>query len=227
MTALTPVKLARAAEAIILFMLASFVAENASALDLPEPRRDGTYQLERALQERRSVREFARAPLRLEELAQLAWAAQGQTTRGGHRTAPSAGALYPLELFVVAGNVQDLAAGVYRYQPSLHRLAPLTEGDRRGELAAAAWGQGWIAQAPAILVIAAVERRTTAKYGARGVRFVHMEAGHAAQNILLQAVALGLGATVVGAFGDAEVKAAAALPEDAQPLYLVPVGRPR
>lgn len=227
MTALTSIKTARAAGIIMFCMIASIAAGTESALNLPEPRRDGAYPLERALSERRSVREFAEAPLRLEELAQLAWAAQGQAARGGHRTAPSAGALYPLELFVVAGSVQGLAAGAYRYQPSRHALAPVAEGDRRGELAAAAWGQGWIAQAPAILVIAAVERRTTAKYGARGVRFVHMEAGHAAQNVLLQAVALGLGGTVVGAFSDAAVKGAAALQHDAQPLYLIPVGRPR
>ena len=227
MSALTSVKSSRAAGAIILCMIASMAVGIEPALTLPEPRRDSAYPLERALAERRSLREFRDAPLRLEELAQLLWAAQGQVTRSGHRTAPSAGALYPLELFVAAGNVQDLAAGVYRYQPSLHRLALVAEGDRRKPLVAAAWGQRWLAQAPAILVIAGVERRTTAKYGVRGVRYVHLEAGHAAQNALLQAVALGLGATVVGAFSDAEVKAAAALPEDAQPLYLIPVGRPR
>jgi len=225
---LTSIKPARAAGAIMFVMVASVVGgTSALALVLPEPRRDGAYPLERALSARRSVREFGDAPLRLEELAQLAWAAQGQVTRGGLRTAPSAGALYPLELFVVAGNVQDLAAGVYRYQSSLHQLAPVAEGDRRGELVRAAWGQRWLGEAPAVLVIAGVERRTTAKYGARGVRYVHLEAGHAAQNVLLQAVALGLGATVVGAFGDAEVKAAVALRADEQPLYLIPVGRPR
>jgi SagB-type dehydrogenase family enzyme len=173
------------------------------------------------------VREFASAPLRLDDLAQLVWAAQGQTARSGLRTAPSAGALYPLELFVVAGNVQDLAAGVYRYQPSPHRLALVAEGDRRQRLVEAALGQRWIGEAPAILVIAGVERRTTVKYGARGMRYVHMEAGHAAQNALLQAVALGLGATVVGAFSDAEVRTVTALRPDEQPLYLIPVGRPR
>lgn len=226
MTVLTSVKTARAAGAIMLAMIASAVSA-AGALVLPEPRRDGSFPLERALAERRSVREFAGAALRLEELAQLAWAAQGQSAPGGHRTAPSAGALYPLELFVVAGNVQGLATGVYRYQPSLHRLAPLAEGDRRGELVKAAWAQLWVGQAPAIFVIAAVERRTTAKYGPRGVRYVHMEAGHAAQNVLLQAVALGLGGTVVGAFSDGAVKDAAALPREVEPLYLIPVGRPR
>jgi SagB-type dehydrogenase family enzyme len=227
MTALTSIKSLGAAGAIMSCMLASVAAGIEPALTLPEPRRDSAFPLERALSERRSVREFRDTPLRLEELAQLVWAAQGRVTQSGHRTAPSAGALYPLELFVVAGNVQDLAAGVYRYQPSLHGLAPLAEGDRRKQLVEAAWGQRWLAQAPAIVVIAGVERRTTGKYGARGVRYVHLEAGHAAQNVLLQAVALGLGATVVGAFSDAEVKAVAALRADEQPLYLIPVGRPR
>jgi SagB-type dehydrogenase family enzyme len=225
--ALTSIKPARAAATIMSCMLVSAAAASDSARALPEPRRDSAYPLERALAERRSVREFRDSPLRLAELSQLVWAAQGQVTRSGHRTAPSAGALYPLELFVVAGNVQDLAAGVYLYQPSPHRLALVAEGDRRKQLVGAALGQHWIGEAPAILVIAAIERRTTGKYGARGVRYVHLEAGHAAQNALLQAVALGLGATVVGAFSDAEVKTAAALGDDEQPLYLIPVGRPR
>jgi SagB-type dehydrogenase family enzyme len=227
MRALTSIKPARAAATIMSCMLVSAAAASDLARTLPEPRRESAYPLERALAARRSVREFRDAPLRLEELAQLAWAAQGQVTRSGHRTAPSAGALYPLELLVVAGNVQGLAPGIYRYVPAQHRLASLAEGDRRKPLAEAARGQDWIAQAPVILVLAAIERRTTAKYGARGVRYVHLEAGHAAQNALLQAVALGLGGTVVGAFSDADVKASAGLREDEQPLYLIPVGRPR
>jgi SagB-type dehydrogenase family enzyme len=227
MIRLTSIKLAWAVRAIMLCMATSVAARGAAALDLPEPRRDSAYALERALAERRSVREFRDAPLQLEELAQLAWAAQGRSAPDGRRTAPSAGALYPLELLVVAGKVQGLAAGIYRYEPSRHRLVQVAAGDRRKSLADAALGQGWIAQSPAILVVAAVERRTTAKYGTRGERYVHLEAGHAAQNALLQAVALGLGATVVGAFGGAEVKAAAALRDEERPLYLIPVGRPR
>lgn len=202
---------------------AIILAMAASALQASE----GTFPLEQALRERRSVRDFRPDAVRLEEIARLAWAAQGVVTASGQRTAPSAGALYPLELYVVAGNVQGLAAGVYRYEPSSGRLAALAEGERRDDLVRAAWGQRWLGEAPAIFVVAAVERRTTAKYGRRGVRYAHMEAGHAAQNLLLQATALGLGATVVGAFDDAGVKAAAALRDDAQPLYLIPVGRPR
>lgn len=184
------------------------------------------HSLEQALAQRRSVREFAVAPLALEELAQLAWAAQG-ATGGGHRTAPSAGALYPLELSVMVGNVAGLAPGIYRYEPDGHRLALVVKGDRRAQVAAAAFAQGWVAEAPAIFVIAAVARRTTAKYGKRGVRYVHMEAGHAGENLLLQATALGLGATVVGAFDDDKVKTVALLPDDASALSLIPVGRPR
>ncbi|HXZ92849.1 MAG TPA: SagB/ThcOx family dehydrogenase [Burkholderiales bacterium] len=227
MKLLTPVMTAIAAAATMLCMVASPAIAEAPAVELPQARRDSGYALERALAARRSVREFRDAPLRLEELAQLVWAAQGEVAGGPRRTAPSAGALYPLELFVVAGSVQGLAAGVYRYQPATHQLASVAAGDRRGALAAAALAQSWIGDAPAILVVAGVERRTTARYGARGVRYVHMEAGHAAQNVLLQAVALGLGGTVVGAFSDSAVKAVVALPGEAQPLYLIPVGRPR
>jgi SagB-type dehydrogenase family enzyme len=206
-------------------MLAALMTQGTTGLFLPEPRRDSGYSLERALVERRSVREFAETPLSLAELAQLAWAAQGVVAGSGRRTTPSAGAIYPVEVYVAAGGTQELAPGVYRYQPSLHRLAPVAEGDRRKRLAQAAWGQNWLARAPVIFVIAGVQRRTTAKYGERGVRYVHMEAGHAAQNVLLQASALGLLATPVGAFSDTEVQAAAALPNDARPLYLIPLGR--
>ncbi len=222
---LTSVKPSRRARVIMLAMAASVMAQAGLAVTLPEPRRDSGYSLERALAERRTVREFAAVALRLADVAQLAWAAQGVIAPGGRRTTPSAGALYPLEVYVVAANVQDLAPGVYRYQPSLHRLAAVAEGDRRGALAEAAWGQRWMERAPAILVIAAVERRTTGKYGQRGVRYAHMEAGHAAQNALLQARALDLDAGLVGAFTDADVQAALGLPRDARPLYLIPVGR--
>jgi SagB-type dehydrogenase family enzyme len=198
-----------------------------SGVALPPPRRDSDYPLERALAERRSVREFDAAALGLTDLGQLAWAAQGERGPGGHRTAPSAGALYPLELFVAVGNIEGLAPGIYRYEPSAHRLAPVAEGDRRSQLADAALGQRWLAQAPAVFIIAGVERRIRAKYGERGERFMHIEAGHAAQNLLLQAVALGLGSTPVGAFSDAQLRSAAALPREAEPLYLLPVGKPR
>jgi SagB-type dehydrogenase family enzyme len=213
---LTSIKLCILAAAMIL------------AMAVPQARTaaDDAFPLDRALQERRSVRDFSGRALSRDELARLAWAAQGVVTPRGQRTAPSAGALYPLELHVVVGNVQGLEAGVYRYEPSRHRFVELATGDRRSDLVRAAWGQAWLGEAPAVFVLGGVERRTTAKYGERGVRYVHMEAGHAAQNLLLQAVALGLAAAPVGAFGDSAVQAAVGLPREARALYLIPVGHP-
>jgi SagB-type dehydrogenase family enzyme len=174
---------------------------------------------------RRSIREFAPGALALAEVGQLLWAAQGITDSVGLRTAPSAGALYPLEVCLAAGEVSALTPGLYRYDPNRHILAKTEDGDRRTELANAALGQAWIAAAAAILVLAAVYRRTTDKYGARGERYVHIEIGHAAQNIYLQALALGLGTTEVGAFDDRAVKAVLGLPGDQTPLAIMPIGR--
>jgi SagB-type dehydrogenase family enzyme len=195
------------------------------ALLLPPPRPASPVSVEEALASRRSVRHFADAPLTLADAAQLVWAAQGITHAEGLRTAPSAGALYPLEIYLVAGTVAAAPAGVYRYLPAHHRLERTVAGDLRRALAAAAFHQNWIAEAPAMIVIAAVVRRTRLKYGERGERYVPIEAGHAAQNVCLQAVALGLGATLVGAFADAEVKRLLGLTEE-EPLLLVPVGKP-
>ena len=194
---------------------------------LPTPRQDGEVSLERAVTTRRSIREFARGALTLAEVGQLLWAAQGITHSVGLRTAPSAGALYPLEVCLAAGEVSALTPGLYRYDPNRHMLAKTEDGDRRIELANAALGQAWIAAAAAILVLAAVYRRTTDKYGARGERYVHIEIGHAAQNVYLQALALGLGTTEVGAFDDRAVKAVLGLVGDQDPLAIMPIGRTR
>jgi SagB-type dehydrogenase family enzyme len=197
--------------------------EPVSAITLPAPRLDGTGSLERALADRRSVREFASGALTLPQVAQLLWAAQG-VTHGDGRTAPSAGALYPLELYVVAGAVDRLAPGIYRYVPGKHKLQSVSTGDQRRPLCAAAMAQECVAAGAAVFVFTAIERRTTRKYGPRGVRYVHMEAGHAAQNLALQATALGLGSVTVGAFDDAAVARQLRLPSDEAPLYLMPVG---
>lgn len=196
-------------------------------IDLPEPRRDGDLPVERALAMRRSVREYTDAPLSLAALAQLAWAAQGTTDPAGYRTAPSAGALYPLELYVVAGEVLGLEAGVYRYRPEEHRLVRHAGGDVRGAVARAALLQAWIADAPAILVLVGVVERSAGKYGDRAPRYVHIEVGHAAQNVYLQAEALGLGTCIVGAFHDRQLKRVLALPEAETPFALLPLGSPR
>ncbi|MCK5273889.1 MAG: SagB/ThcOx family dehydrogenase, partial [Alphaproteobacteria bacterium] len=126
---------------------------------------------------------------------------------------------------LIAGDVRSLPAGIYRYSPRAHALEAGAAGDRRAALAEAALSQRWIADAAAILVLAAVEERTTVKYGRRGVRYVHIEVGHAAQNVYLQAAALGLGTTIVGAFDDDEVKGVANLRRDETPLCLLPIGR--
>lgn len=198
---------------------------NATVLRLPEPRYDSDFSVEEALLKRRSVREYAVANLTLQEVSQLLWAAQGITGPQGLRTAPSAGALYPLEVYVVVGDVDKLTPGVYKYRPDGHELQESLDGDKRAELADAALGQAWISRAAVNIVITAVYERTTVKYGDRGVRYVHLEAGHVAQNVYLQAVALDLGLVSVGAFYDEQVKSILSLQENEQPLYIIPVGR--
>ncbi len=199
-------------------------ASNPALIRLPQPRLDGTTSVEAALAARRSLRSFADKPVTLEELSQLLWAAQGITHPRGFRTAPSAGGLYPLELFVVAGSVAALPAGTYRYEPDGHLLVRIAEGDQRPDLANAALGQSSIRKAPLVIAIVADYGKTTIKYGERGVRYVHLEAGHAAQNICLQAVALGLGSVMIGAFSDRDVVNLLRIAGQ-QPLYLIPLGR--
>jgi len=199
--------------------------ESTETVRLPPPRTSGDTSLEETLARRRSVRRYASQPLTLAEVGQLLWAAQGETDAEGHRAAPSAGALYPLEITVVAGHVEGLAPGVYRYRPARHDLQRRATGDRRAALARAAGTQAWIRHAPAVLVVAGVVQRTAVKYGGRARRYVHLEAGAAAENAHLQAVALGLGMVMVGAFDDHAVQEVAALAPDEEPFLLLPVGR--
>jgi len=197
-------------------------AATPGVIALPAPQLKGTLTLEETLAQRRSVRAFSDAPLTPAELGQLLWAAQGTTHPSGLRTAPSAGALYPLEVYAVTREA------TYHYEPPGHRMAVHIPGDVRPALYAAALRQDPVLSAPAVIVITAVYARTAQKYGAdRSPRYVHLEAGHAAQNILLQAVALNLGAVPIGAFEDEKVKQALELPADQQPLYLIPVGHPK
>jgi SagB-type dehydrogenase family enzyme len=187
---------------------------------LPRADRTGKVTLERALAGRRSVRAFQATALTRAEIGQLLWAAQGVTGKR-YRTAPSAGALYPLELYVAT------ARGVSRYEPASHRLRRVRDGDVRPAIHAAALNQAAVKSAPALFVVTAVYARTARKYGSqRSPRYVHMEAGHAAQNLLLQATALGLGAVPVGAFSDAGVREALGAPVEHAPLYVIPVGHP-
>ncbi|MBA7626137.1 hypothetical protein ES703_33579 [subsurface metagenome] len=199
--------------------------EQDEVINLPEPQYDSDVSIEQSLLNRRSTRSYTGEPLTLQEVSQLLWAAQGMTDPRGFRTAPSAGALYPLELYLVAGDVEDLISGVYRYEPDGHQLVKTMDGDRRAELADAALGQSSVKEGAISIVFTGVYERTTGKYGERGIRYVHMEVGHAAQNLCLQATAMGLGAVTVGAFHDEQVTELLNLPGNEQPLYIIPVGR--
>ncbi len=194
-------------------------AAEGEVLALPAPRLESDVSLEEALARRRSVRAYSGEPLTLEEIGQLLWAAQGITHERGYRTAPSAGALYPLELYAATDS------GLYHYLPRGHEAERRRIEDWQAPLCQAALSQDAVCQAPAVFVVTAVYERTAAKYGQRAERYVRLEAGHAAQNLLLQAVALGLGAVPIGAFYDDQVQAALSLPADHEPLYLIPVGR--
>jgi len=185
---------------------------------LPAPALDGPVSVEAALARRRSVRAFGAAPVTAAERSQLLWAAQGVTDAAGGRTAPSAGARYPLEVYAVD------PSGVYHYDARGHRLELIRRGDAGPALAAAALGQAAVRRAPLRLVVTGVVARTAAKYGARAERYVLLEAGHAAENVLLEAVALGLGAVPVGALDGAKVRAALGLPADQEPIYVIAIG---
>ncbi len=193
-------------------------------IELPAPIQQAGIDLNRALRNRRSHREYSNALLTRTELSQLLWSAQGITHSAGLRTAPSAGALYPLELFVVIARVEDLDAGIYHYQIKTHSLQLISAGDYRHKLAKAALGQDVIEQAAAVIAITAVHARTEKKYGSRARRYVDIEVGHAAQNIYLQSTALELGTVLVGAFDDARVQQVLELESDLAPLGLMPVG---
>ncbi|MDD1682195.1 MAG: SagB/ThcOx family dehydrogenase [Methanoregula sp.] len=200
---------------------------DAAFIPLPAPETAGTVSVEEALLYRRSVREYAATPLNSSDISRLLWAAQGRTGSRGFRTAPSAGALYPLEVFVSCTNVSGLPAGLYHYLPESHALEQVSGRDVREDLYKNALFQAPVRDAPAVIIIAADYNRTTQKYGERGIRYVHMEAGHAAENICLQAYALGIGTVTIGAFDDSGVRSVVGLPPEQIPLYLMPVGKVR
>ncbi len=183
--------------------------------------------LEEAIARRESIRHFSSQSISQAELSQLLWAAQG-VSGAWRRTVPSAGATYPLEVFIVCGvgGVEDIGEGVYHYHADSHSLALHHQGEVRYALARAALSQEYISEAPLDIVICALYRRTTSYYGARGERYVHMEVGHAGQNIYLQATALGLGTVAIGAFRDEAVREALRLDKECHPLYIMPVGKP-
>ncbi len=192
---------------------------------LPEPLVDGSISVEKAIFKRRSIRTYRASPLSLAEVSQLLWAAQGITHPKGFRSVPSAGALYPLEMYMAIGHVSNLDSGIYHYRPHDHKLILVQNDDKRTVLCKAAWNQKCIKKAPVVIIVCAIFERVTGKYGNRGIQYVMMEAGHAAQNVSLQAVALQMGSVVIGAFGDQDVRGVLSLEKREQPLYLIPVGR--
>ncbi len=194
-------------------------------IELPLPQLKGTGSLQQALQSRRSIRRYSKAPLTLDEVAQLAWAAQGITSQRGYRTAPSAGALYPLELYLVATRVSGLKPGLYHYLPAQHALQQLSSTTPQSNLASAAYSQHALTEAAAVFVITGVQQRTARKYGKRAERYVYIEAGHAGQNLLLQATELGLASVIIGAFVDKNVTQVLELERGEQPISLLAVGR--
>ena len=193
--------------------------EQGEEIMLTEPDREGNIPLEQAIEKRRSVRTFTDEPLDERQISQLFWSAQGITEEAtGFRASPSAGALYPLELYLVS------VEGVFHYRPEGHKMVQTSATDIRSLLASCALGQQSVAQAPASIVITAIYERTIARYGDRGIRYADIEAGHAAQNILLQATVMDLGAVPIGAFRDQCVNEALGLDARDTPLYIIPVG---
>lgn len=198
-------------------------------MKLPRPKTEGVMSVEQALGQRRTVRSFSAQALHGDQLSQLLWAAQGITgVTGFKRTAPSAGALYPMDIYAVLGpdSVIRMEAGVYHFEPGDRSLSPISQRDTRGAVARACLSQMWMAKAPLHLVITAEYRRITGKYGNRGVRYAMIESGHIAQNIFLQAEALGLKAGIVGAYHDEELAEILNLPRTHEPLLVMPVGYP-
>jgi SagB-type dehydrogenase family enzyme len=206
-----------------------------SLVDLPKPSLSGDVSVEEALQNRRSVRVYQDSPLTLAEISQLLWAAYGVTQpmedapdflRGGLRTAPSAGALYPLEIYLVARRVTDIHPGIYRYRSETHQMVSLTDQDRWEGLSSAGLNQSHFETAAAAIVYSAVFERTTRKYGNRGrERYVCMDLGHSAQNVYLQACSLNIGTCAVGAFDDRTLKQVIGMTEAEEPLYIMPLGK--
>lgn len=194
-------------------------------ISLPQPITDGHVSLEKSMSLRRSVRTYKNQPLSIQELSQLLWAGQGVTNERGFRTAPSAGATFPIELFVVVNNVQGLKKGIYHYIIGEHKLKLVDVRQVEKELARAALSQSMISDGGVVIILTAIFERTTQRYGERGIRYIHNEIGHVSQNIHLQVAALNLGTVVIGAYRDEEVEAILNLGNEIRVLYMMPIGK--
>lgn len=211
----------------LLLIISSSSPGQLPSIPLPAPAsQDTVLSIDEVISARRSVRSFSESGISLEELSGLLFAAQGVTSTSGFRTAPSAGATYPLFIYVAVLDVDSLQPGIYLYVPGENSLSPVAEGNRLPELGEAAHGQPWVSSVPAVIAITADFSRTTSVYGERGESYVYIEVGHAAQNLYLTCTALGLGTVAVGAFDDQRVVEVLELPDDRTPVYLMPVGEP-
>ncbi len=202
-------------------------------ISLPKPSFTSDISIEEALMKRRSIRKFTGESLTMNEVSQLLWAAYGVTKevapeklRGGLKTAPSAGGLYPLEIYLAAWNVQGLDPGIYIYEPNGHKLYPHKEGDFHNELGEACYDQNWVTDAPASIIWSAVFERTTSVYGRRGrSRYVPMDLGHSAENVYLQVQSMGMGTVAIGAFDDLKLQILTGMTREEEPLYVMPLGK--
>lgn len=201
------------------------VVGQAKAIELPDPRLDSTFSLEKALAARRSTREYAPGALSATQVSQLLWAAQGITESDGSRTAPSAGGIHPLGLYLIAERVERLEPGLYAYVPSGHRLRAVDAECSLEDLVTATWEQEWITGAAAALAFTGDDERMAERYGERARRYVDVEAGHAIENAHLQATALGLGSVVVGAFDDGEMARRLGCGRHERPICVLVIGR--
>lgn len=192
-------------------------------IHLPQPKTIGNVSLEEAINRRHSTRSFRNVALEIQEISQILWAAYGKNSYG-KKTVPSAGATYPFDIYLVAGIVNNLKSGIYLYNGRNHTLTLIKHTDIRKQLAQSSFGQSFIAEAPAILVLVAQFQRTTSFYGKRGERYVYLDAGHIGQNVSLQVETLGLATCMVGAFDDASV--AKILDAEGEVVYIMPVGKP-
>jgi SagB-type dehydrogenase family enzyme len=210
-----------------LFLIALFMTCQGGSVgdsyELPQPVNTNR-SIEECMSSRRSVRSFTTDTLTPQQVSNLLWAAQGITdTNRGLRTVPSAGATYPLEIYLLASH------GIFRFEPKVHSLSVLKLQDSRQELANACYGQPWVAGAQVSFVLCAVPERTSGRYGDRAMRYILLEAGHAAQNMLLEAVAMNLGGVPIGAFDDKKISNLIGLDtvqESTIPLYIISIGVP-
>ena len=217
----------------------SIQIQKENIIKLPAPYHDGKVSLENALNNRRSIREYSEDSLSISEISQILWAAQGITQKienplsywrgeqwmGGLRTAPSAGGLYPIELYIAVGKVKGLSQGLYKYNPQQHTIINVLEGDKRVDISNAALKQSCIRRGAVSIIIIGVYKRTSFKYGKRAEQYVQIECGAVCQNIYLQSYALDLGTVFVGAFKDDSLKFTLNIPEDEYPLGIMPIGK--